>query len=139
MDFRRQCLWIIEMGLYSCVISSLVWTHQVYLLEFFFLFLFRVTLVACGSSQAEVKSNLPAQATATAKWDSSHICDLEHSSWQHWILNPLSKVREQTHILMDSSQVSNMLSHNRNSLEYFNTSQISQNLNITNILFNQYP
>ena len=29
---------------------------------------------------------LPAYATATTMRDSSHICDLHHSSWQHWIL-----------------------------------------------------
>ena len=32
-------------------------------------------------------------------------------SWQHWILNPMSEVRDQTHILMGSLQ----LSHIRNS------------------------
>ena len=31
--------------------------------------------------------------------------DLHHSSWQHWIPNPLSEARDQTHILMDSRQV----------------------------------
>ena len=33
----------------------------------------------------------------------SHICD--HSSQQHWILNPLSEVRDWTCILMDASRV----------------------------------
>ena len=28
-----------------------------------------------------------------------------HSSWQRWIPNPLSKARNQTHILMETSQV----------------------------------
>jgi len=32
---------------------------------------------------------LPAYATATP--DPSRVCDLHHSSWQHWILNPLSE------------------------------------------------
>ena len=35
----------------------------------------------------------------------SLICDLHHSSGQCWILNPLSKVRDQTRILMDTSWV----------------------------------
>ena len=41
-----------------------------------------------------VKSELqlPAYTTATAMSDPSHICDPHHSSWQHQILNPLSKV-----------------------------------------------
>ena len=34
-----------------------------------------------------------------------HICNLQHSSQQHWILNPLSKARDQTYILMVPSQV----------------------------------
>ena len=39
-----------------------------------------------------VKSELtlPAYTTATATWDPAHICDLHHSSWQRWILDPLS-------------------------------------------------
>ena len=43
------------------------------------------------------------------------ICDLYHSSQQCRILNPLSEPRDGTHILMDTSQVLNLLSHHRNS------------------------
>ena len=46
----------------------------------------------------------------------SHVCNLHHSSWQHWILNPLSKARDQTHILMVTNQVHIPLSHNQNPL-----------------------
>ena len=56
----------------------------------------------------------PAFATATAMPDPSHICDLYHSSGQHWILNPLSEAREQTHILKDTSQILNQLNGNEN-------------------------
>ena len=42
----------------------------------------------------------PAYATATAIRDPSHVCDLHHSSWQHWILNPLSEARDWTLILV---------------------------------------
>ena len=38
-------------------------------------------------------------------WDPSHICNLRHSSWQLWILNPLSKARDWTQVFMDTSQV----------------------------------
>ena len=38
-------------------------------------------------------------------WDASHICNLCHSSWQCWIPNPMSKARDQTHILMDTSWI----------------------------------
>ena len=40
---------------------------------------------------------------------------LQHSSWKCWILNPLSKARDQTYILMDTTQVGNPVSHNGNS------------------------
>ena len=43
--------------------------------------------------------------TATATPDPSRICDLHHSSWQCWILTPLSEVRDRTHILMDPGWV----------------------------------
>ena len=64
-----------------------------------------------------VKSELQllAFATAIATRDLSCIWDLRHSSLQHWILNTLREVRDQTFILMDTSQVYNPLSHNGNS------------------------
>ena len=54
-----------------------------------------------------VKSELllPAYITATATLDPNRICDLYHSSWQRWILNPLSEARDRTCIPMDPSQV----------------------------------
>ena len=51
----------------------------------------------------ELELQLMAYTTATATRDPSYICDLHHSSWQRWILNPLSKARDRTHILMDTS------------------------------------
>ena len=53
----------------------------------------------------ELELQLPAYTTATATWDPSCLCDLHHSSWQRRILNPLSKDRNQTHVLMDTSCV----------------------------------
>ena len=38
-------------------------------------------------------------------WDPSHMCDLHYSSQQHGILNPLSKARDGTCILVDTSQI----------------------------------
>ena len=55
-------------------------------------FLFRATTAAYGSSQAEVKSELQVLAYATGMPDLSLIL----GSWQCWILNPLSEVRNQT-------------------------------------------
>ena len=66
-----------------------------------------------------VKSELQplayATATAIATPDLSRISDLHHSLWQHQTLNPLSRARGQTCILMDTSWVLNLMSHNGNS------------------------
>ena len=53
----------------------------------------------------ESELQLLSYATATATWDLSHVCSLHHRSRQHWILNPLSKARDRTHVLRDTSQV----------------------------------
>ena len=58
------------------------------------------------------KLQLLACTTTTATLDPSHVCDLHHSSQPHWILNPPSGAGEQTHILMDTSWVLNLLSYN---------------------------
>ena len=58
-----------------------------------------------------------AYTTAIAARDMGLICDLPCSSWQCQIPNPLSKGRDPTHILMDTSCVCNLLSHNSNSGE----------------------
>ena len=62
---------------------------------------------------------LPAYATAAAMQDLSCMHDLPHSSEQHSILNPLSKARDQTCNLMDTSWVLNPWSHNGNSPSMF--------------------
>ena len=53
----------------------------------------------------ELELLLLAYTTAIAVRDPSHICDLNHSSQQCRILNPLSKTRDRTRILMVTSQV----------------------------------
>ena len=52
---------------------------------------------------AESELQLLAYITATVTPDLSHIqvCDLHHGSRPHQILNPLSKARDQTRILID--------------------------------------
>jgi len=44
-------------------------------------------------------------AYATARRDPSRICALWHSSWQRWILKPLSGARDRICILMVAIQV----------------------------------
>ena len=55
-------------------------------------------------SRLGVESELQLQAdtTATATLAPSHICDRHHSLRQLWILNPLSKARDRTHILTET-------------------------------------
>ena len=53
----------------------------------------------------EMQLQLPVYTTATAMKDLSFICGLHHSSWQCWILNPLTEARDQTHVLTDTSWV----------------------------------
>ena len=65
--------------------------------------------------EVKLELHLLAYTTATAMQDPSCICDLHHSSQQHWILNPLSKARDGTRNLRDTSQIRNLLSHNGNS------------------------
>ena len=50
----------------------------------------------------ESELQLWAYTTATAMLDLNHICSPHCGLQQCWILNPLSKVRDQTNILMDT-------------------------------------
>ena len=52
-----------------------------------------------------VNLELPAYTTATATPDPSHVCNLHHSSWQLGILNLLSKARDWTLVLLDTSRI----------------------------------
>ena len=63
------------------------------------------TPVAYRSSQARsrIGAAAAAYAAAIATLDPGRICDLQHSLQQCWILNLLSKAKDQTHILMDTT------------------------------------
>ena len=45
--------------------------------------------------RVESELQLLAYTTPTATQDPRHVCDLHNSSWQHWILHPLSEARDQ--------------------------------------------
>ena len=82
-----------------------------------------------------VKLELQLQAYTTATPDLSHVYNLQCSLRQCWIYNPLSKSRDQTHILMDTSLVLNLLNHNRNSNKDFKEAIIKMfQQSITNFL-----
>ena len=80
---------------------------------FFFLWphLWHVEVPMLGSNWSY---SCQSMATAAAMYDPSCIFDLRYSSRQHQICNPLSRDRDQTCILMDTSWVLNLLSHNGN-------------------------
>ena len=67
----------------------------------FFFLLFRTEPAAYGGSQDR---GLIA-TTAITTWDPSQVWDLHHSWRQCWIPNPLDEARDQTCILMDTSQI----------------------------------
>ena len=108
-ELRKSMFWILIWFLGSTFqsfdILSLYWSHG---LCYFILFLFlglhpqHMEVPRCG-----VKSELPLPAyiTPTATLDPCCICDLHHCSWQCRILNPLSKAREWTCILIDTNWV----------------------------------
>ena len=75
-------------------------------LNFYYLFIYFCFLGPhpqhMGVPRLEVKSQLQLTASATAKatQDPNRICNLHHSSQQHWILNPLSEARDWTRNFM---------------------------------------
>ena len=64
---------------------------------------------------------LPVYARGTAMWDPSCscVCNLHHSSLQCQIPDPLREARGRTHVLMDVSQVCNLLNHSENSQPFY--------------------
>ena len=95
---RRESYFVSVSYRERCVIDGLS-LYSFFLSECLSICLFRATPVAYGSSQlgAELELQLPSYTTATAMPDPSHNLQ------QCWILNPLSKARDQTRILMDSN------------------------------------
>ena len=92
--------------------SPLIFSKVFFLSFFLSFFLFFFVFLGPNPWHTEVprlgvqsELQLPAYITATAMPEPSCICDLHHSSRQHWILNPLSEARHRTYVLMDASQL----------------------------------
>ena len=68
---------------------------------FFVFFFFRAAPMAYGSSRArgQIRATAAGLATATPMPDPSGVYNLHH--WQCWILNPLSRAKDRTHVLME--------------------------------------
>ena len=75
--------------------------------NFFFFAFSRATPAAYGGSQFRGLMGAVAAGLrqSQATWDSSHVCDLHHSSRHRQIFNPLSKARDQTHNLAVPSRI----------------------------------
>ena len=90
----------------ACMLSHHAGTSYFFFSFFFFVFLglypWHMEVPRPG---VKWELQLPVYATAIATWDPSRIFSLHCSLWQYQILNPLSKARDQTHILMNTSQV----------------------------------
>ena len=98
LDFYTEYSKVIPITI-TFINAGLFWFPAI----FFFV---RAALATQRSSQAR---DTFGAATASHSHHSnarlSRICNLHHSSRQHWILNPLSQARSQTHVLMDTSRI----------------------------------
>ena len=108
------CLWEIQAGRQRSTAPRIRWDtffiiqargkgkRQPSFFFFFFFFLFRTAPAAYINYQARGRTRAVA---AGVRHSHSNTWDLHHSSRQRWILNPLSKARDWTCILLDTSWV----------------------------------
>ena len=73
----------------------------------FFFFLFRAAPMACEGFQGrgQIRAAAASLCHSNSSVGSEHVYDLNHSSRQCWILNPLSKARDKTLILKDTGWI----------------------------------
>ena len=103
-----HCTLILTFCALSLTVSgNLILPRLTALKIFIFVFFFRATPAALGSSQlgSNLSGQLRSYATATATWEPRCVGDLHYSSQQCRLLNPLSEARDWTCILMDTCQV----------------------------------
>ena len=112
--------------------------HFCCILLFIFIYLFILSFLGLYLQHTEVprlgvnlELQLPTSTTATAMPDPSHICDLHHSFWQPWILNPLSEARDWTYILMDGYLVGFVTAEPQRELPVFCFLQGSPQIQLT--------
>ena len=58
-----------------------------------------------GVPRLGIQLELQLLVYATATPDPSRVCNLRHTSWQCWIVNPLSEARDRTRVVVKTSQV----------------------------------
>ena len=62
-------------------------------------------LLYMGGTWVYGNSQATGRIGAAAMQDPSHVCNVHHNSWQHWIPDPQSEARDQSRILMDTSWI----------------------------------
>ena len=87
---------------HACCLGRRAWQVIDWLIDWFCFLGLHTQHMEVPRLGAESELRLQAYATGTAKGDLSHICNLDHSSWQCQILNPLSKARDWTQVLVDT-------------------------------------
>ena len=85
-------LYLIDMILLMGLVSLFILFYFIFV-AFLGLHLWHMKVPRLG---VETQLQVPAYARATEVWDTSHICNLDHSSQQSQILDPLNKARDQT-------------------------------------------
>ena len=121
-QWKEKCfssLWIrfLELcGTGNCMYPLLFFFYFLFLFFFFLagLLLQHMELPRLGSNWSCSYQPQP-QPQPCQNWAMSLVCDLHHSSWQHWILNLLSEARDQIRTLLEHSQVFNRPSSSENS------------------------
>ena len=94
--------WILSLLLHSRNSWNFLWY------TFFWSFYFRALPSAYGGSQARgrIEAVPPSLHHSHSNTRSVlHLPPTPRGSWQHWKLNPLSKARDQTCVLIDASQI----------------------------------
>ena len=82
--------------------KSYCWQSKGFLFYFIFFFLgLPLGHMEIPGLGVELEMQLLAYATATAMQDLSRVSDLQHSSCECQILNPLSEARDRAHILVN--------------------------------------
>ena len=79
---------------------------QLFFLLFFWIFRVKTASYGCSQDRGRIGT-----AASNSK---CQICDLHWILQESWILNPLSKARNQIHTLMYTNQVNNPLRQNGN-------------------------
>ena len=102
--------WRIKFSYYYCIFAYFFFKMLVFTFLFIYLFILSFVYLGLHPQHMEVprlgiqsELLLLAYSRATAIPDPSHICN--HSSWQCWILNPLSEARDGTCNVMVPSRI----------------------------------